>query len=1842
MNNNFIVSQRHLFTRGNRNSIHSEKPQSNCKKCKLWIIIVSVIGSLCILGILIFCYFKFRKRGDNDSNDVKNETNQEELENEIIENQEIVINFDKVKKAFEPSFKISSKPNTLNQVLMNSNQDYITISNGVDLSYSIFTKALFDIYTLNESIPENDKDFYSTKYTTVITINSLCYQYASETECELEEYLNLNIKTQKNLRRNEEEEIDNIREAILPICIIEHTDTNIIISVTCPETLSSNLKNDIILAFQIIKPDSIKGMSEDESLDKTTITEKDDKMYIDTFSIGCDNYEYDPTKTENCEKIRNIITDKEGNVISSKKTLTSEVIINENNKIKKKFVYFFENISNNNIDFDPVNYKSNLNSVFELIKSFMKKDNYIEDGSFKDVVQNLAKEQVNSVNSKRKLYEGNINQETVLEKNIFSMLILDSNINLNVKNDFVLELNGNAKASSNYIIKTKDKINETLLSMDKIDSKMKESINSFIKISKNGNKLASILFQKLNQPLLDLREIINTNFSKLSNILVFKDLLTIFEDTLSLDDLEKLPYKFVPESENLYTSLNDLYINIPYSIKDTKDKLEEEVSSFIEVSHNLIFNIFKKLTDLSNSLSSTKSKVAEISSYYLNFSNNPYSEKIEAAKKIIDSYYIDEINLIMPSVNGLINEFSENNTNLIKSIQTYLDKIVDNLDSGTLSINLANNEDVKNVIRNLYNSKLKVNEIISNIGETLKNSIHIQENGYFESEKLLEDNKKDYGKVCEDAINIANQLDNNLLIDKTFDNIMINFKEQYINLLKYMENSVKEKFNFKENILSSTFAEIDDKYFNSEKLDILQSIVEENRLYLNYIQENLNDFKNNNGNILNKIINDLENEFSEENLDNIEDIYNKTINSTFNSINEVIENNSINEIEYLTNVKKSGSTHRTKAYENKVNIFNNSFNQIKNYLKNDLKNDLANKYKKVLDKMRSILQNIKSNSIINKYINQFSFSETHLRVIDNLFEKLNRYISDEKFNKYISANINKNINNILDYINKIQNNIQELYDPLLKLSYSSNSQYDYFTSYTHCWTVCTFPFFWVCLGYGTECAKKYDGHIISGSNNYLNLQNIELDKYTEKFDSNFNEKYDCMNNFTVEYINIVESFDFKIDQKKEDILKNNISLKILEEKINSVLSNKLEENLIISSYNYYKSELNEELPSLLNNILEQWKNSYDALINDINDNINNFKYPISEFYYMGAIYYTIYYQDLINEFFNLIVNQRKNEFNYTIKYYYNYITSKVNNTYFYILNNIFKNEEPFNDILTQRINEIKISYKNILSKLYNSKKEYSEKEKHENIIKVSETNFFDVNSHLVKNVEDIMDQINHKSENINEICKNVNKQDTQESILAKFYLENAQNNKQINDIYNPIETGEFIDLQKSFFENILINNYFEIQKEEITQCIKNWLIQTKNNLNDKFKYEIEKYVNILENKMYEKYTKQQLDEEINAIYDNGLNMLDIESKEEIYNYIDEILELIKTHISSEEYRLSNELTSYSNDFSTINNTLGNYKKLIYNEFYKTILSVVEKFYNQILEKFYTNYIEYNLDKFYKEIMNFTFPNKKIFNISFDLDNAIRENVEFLINECKSTTKNRINLLYNKYIQQLNELLSFLNLEIKINNTIDTLYNSQLYPILNKTAIYNENDEYVTNYDLSKEIKDNISSLINEKIQMTNSLIENKTKGYNYIIEENWKIPDYSLIKIKELINIKNLFDNFIDSNDQTISLDEFLSINLNNNFKTSIEYFITSFVKDFFDRIINYNKLYEIERLYDDLKSSYIQSSVYYSVLCDSLFSNTIPEDLKLKILNSNNIESNIILKKEEIITKLKQKLNNF
>ena len=409
--------------------------------------------------------------------------------------------------------------------------------------------------------------------------------------------------------------------------------------------------------------------------------------------------------------------------------------------------------------------------------------------------------------------------------------------------------------------------------------------------------------------------------------------------------------------------------------------------------------------------------------------------------------------------------------------------------------------------------------------------------------------------------------------------------------------------------------------------------------------------------------------------------------------------------------------------------------------------------------------------------------------------------------------------------------------------------------------------------------------------------------------------------------------------------------------------------------------------------------------------------------------------------------------------------------------------------------------------------------------------------------------------------------------------------------------------------------------------------------------EKEKYINILKDTIYYRYgTIKEINEKISSIFSNGLNFLDVDSKILIYDFINQTLDRIKSHIINETIRFSEELTSYNNNYEIIENTLNNYKVLIYDQFYSAITPIINNFYSDILDHFYKNYLVNKLDEYYNQVKDTNFIEYKFLNISFNLKKVIDDNIENIVNEYKNISKAKIDSLYNKHLQKLKELISFPTMNKTINDKINDMYNTLLLPVLKNYALYDSNDTHISAYNLSLDISNDINCFINEKIQLTKEIVE-KMKGKEYNIKDLELIPpDFTLVKLNELKKIEDSFNNFtnIYSKLEREEIVNDMSDKLINNYKIFINNFIPSFGSDFFDRIIKYNEMQKIKSLFQNLKYSLTQTISYYSILCNIHSTSTMPEDLKIKILTLNNIDSLINIKTNQVLYSLNSKLNDF
>ena len=89
--------------------------------------------------------------------------------------------------------------------------------------------------------------------------------------------------------------------------------------------------------------------------------------------------------------------------------------------------------------------------------------------------------------------------------------------------------------------------------------------------------------------------------------------------------------------------------------------------------------------------------------------------------------------------------------------------------------------------------------------------MEIKDSGYLMSNYDISSNNYSFYDVIEKSTNIANTLDNDKYIDKTFDEIMTIFEDNFTNILKEMDKKAEELFPLNENVLKETFLTNDNK-----------------------------------------------------------------------------------------------------------------------------------------------------------------------------------------------------------------------------------------------------------------------------------------------------------------------------------------------------------------------------------------------------------------------------------------------------------------------------------------------------------------------------------------------------------------------------------------------------------------------------------------------------------------------------------------------------------------------------------------------------------------------------------------------------------------------------------------------------------------------------------------------------------------------------------------------------------------------------------------------------------------------------------------------------------------------
>ena len=361
---------------------------------------------------------------------------------------------------------------------------------------------------------------------------------------------------------------------------------------------------------------------------------------------------------------------------------------------------------------------------------------------------------------------------------------------------------------------------------------------------------------------------------------------------------------------------------------------------------------------------------------------------------------------------------------------------------------------------------------------------------------------------------------------------------------------------------------------------------------------------------------------------------------------------------------------------------------------------------------------------------------------------------------------------------------------------------------------------------------------------------------------------------------------------------------------------------------------------MFDDISNKWIEAFIKLKEEVTININNYKNSINEFGIMALINEKVITTNISNTYFDSINIHQKSEFNYTISYYYNYLLRIINSTHQYIISKIPVNKDGFNKILKLREKEVNNFFNNLISDILKSKNEAMSLNNQLYVLQVPITNFFKVNNILTNYQQKISTTILQHANEIY-LLKN-NKENDEASLSCRFYLENSENGKQIKALFEPIDNKIFIYLNLEKFKQLIVKNWIFDQDDFIKQ-LNTTLYNTNLETSREFKIQKDNYMQKLEQKITNYFTKESIVEKINNLYKNGIKELNDDKLKQINQYVNNILNVIKNHLLYEAIRLNTTSTSYYKDFQAINNTIKETKENVFKDINRTIFKYLDEF-----------------------------------------------------------------------------------------------------------------------------------------------------------------------------------------------------------------------------------------------------------------------------------------------------------
>jgi gas vesicle protein len=213
------------------------------------------------------------------------------------------------------------------------------------------------------------------------------------------------------------------------------------------------------------------------------------------------------------------------------------------------------------------------------------------------------------------------------------------------------------------------------------------------------------------------------------------------------------------------------------------------------------------------------------------------------------------------------------------------------------------------------------------------------------------------------------------------------------------------------------------------------------------------------------------------------------------------------------------------------------------------------------------------------------------------------------------------------------------------------------------------------------------------------------------------------------------------------------------------------------------------------------------------------------------------------------------------------------------------------------------------------------------ILNIKEDDFFQINTKIKKTINELDDYIDEKINDIIDIELFHNSLDiTQHSLTTRYYLENKEFGKLLEEIYEPLEEGTFFYLDLDNFKGLMIQHWI-FDGNYFTNILNDAIYEANKEIKSELGVKFEEYKDTIENEI-NKFFRKDIVNIVRELFETNIKSLSLDQISNINNAIQENLKDIKDLVKNDLKRIDSDDKNYYN-ISQVNRTFIFYKEYIY-------------------------------------------------------------------------------------------------------------------------------------------------------------------------------------------------------------------------------------------------------------------------------------------------------------------------